>query len=120
MDNNISLAQLSQKQVLHEQAQFERRITKIEEELESRKSNSPENSRSRYTKITNEDVPVASTPVVTEGLTVIDRLKKTRQKHQNLLNSILSKKQNRTKQKGEEKEGEEEDGRLSTLAEKME
>ena len=119
MDNNISLAQLSQKQVLHEQEQFERRIAKIEEELESRMSTSPEN-RSRYAKITNEDVPVASTPVVTEGLTVIDRLKKTRQKHQNLLNSILSKKQNRTKQKGEEKEGEEEEGRLSTLAEKME
>ena len=77
---------------MHEQAQFERRIAKIEEEFESRKSTSPEN-RSRYAaKMTNEDVPAASTPVVTEGLTVIDRLKKTRQKHQNLLNSILSKK----------------------------
>ena len=61
--------------------------------------------------------------MVTEGLAVIDRLKKTRQKHQSLLNSILSKKQNRTKEKVEEKQEEEEseeEGRRSTIAEKME
>ena len=37
-----------------------------------------------------------------------------------MLNSILSKKQNRTKEKVEEKEEEEEEGRRSTIAEKME
>ena len=78
LENNITLAQLSQQKIFHEQAQFERRIAKIEEEFESRQSTSPDN-RSKINHV-SEDAPAAAV-VATEGLTVIERLKKTRQKH---------------------------------------